>query len=436
VNEDRSTRYQRQRRRAAIATATLDAALLAFVLVTGLSRAIADAASAAWTPAPAATLAFVLALLAVRTALVLPVAYSSQVVHERRYGRAQGPVVRWFGVYLWRAAMLAAPLAAIALVLQASAWWSPSAWWAPASVAMAAAVVCGAALVPAMVARSGAELAPIRRADLAARLTALAARAGAAGFPILEWKVGEARGAGATALLAGIGPSRRILVTDAVLDTHADDEVEVIVAHELAHHRRGDVWWTAAITAGVLTLGLYAAERILSLSAGMFALRGPSDAAALPLIALVCGVVAAALTPIVNALSRAQERRADRDALRWTGNAPALVRTLKRLAAAHLAEDRPPGWAEAFFQRHPGVLERIAAAERWEEDKSQVTIHKSQTVGLETGDRRPETIATQGAGASGDLQGSPSRSGEPAPATRDHRAAVPRAAVRPAGRRR
>ena len=183
-------------------------------------------------------------------------------------------------------------------------------------------------------------------------------------MPVLEWKVGP-RAAGATALLAGIGPSRRILVTDAVLATHADDEVEVIVAHELAHHRRGDTWWTAAMTAGVLALGLYAAARVLPLAAGAFDLKGPGDAAALPLVALVCGAVAALVAPLGNVASRAQERRADRDALAWTGNAPALVRTLKRLSAAHLVEERPPGWAEVFFHRHPAVAERIAAAERW-----------------------------------------------------------------------
>ena len=408
ANEDKSTRYQRQRRRATVATAALDAAFLAVVLATGLSRALADAATAAWSPAPAATVAFVLALLAARTVLILPVAYSSEVVHERRYGRARGTVVRWFGAYLWRAVVLAVPLVAAALVVQASAWWSPSAWWVLASMGLAAAVVCGAALVPAMVGRSAVDLAPVRRADLAARLTALAARAGAGGLPILEWKVGP-RASGATALLAGLGPSRRILVTDVVLDTHADDEVEVIVAHELAHHRRGDAWWTAAMAGGVLALGLYAAARALPLVAETFALRGPADPAALPLIALVCGAVAAMSTPIVNVLSRAQERRADRDALRWTGNAPALVRTLKRLTATHLAEDRPPGWAEVFFQRHPGVLERIAAAERW---------------------------SMQGVEVSAGPPGSPLRSDEQVPATPDRLSAGPRAAVRRAGRRR
>ena len=423
ANEDRSTRYQRHRRRAIVATATLDAAFLAVVLITGLSRTLADAATAASSLAPAATLAFVLALLVARTVLVLPVAYWSEVVHERRYGRARGSVVRWFAGYLWRALVLAVPLVTAALVVQASAWWSPPAWWALASAGLAAAVVCGAALVPAMAGRSAADLAPIRRAGLAARLTALAARAGAGGLPILEWKLGP-RASGATALLAGVGPSRRILVTDAVLDTHADDEVEVIVAHELAPHRRGDAGWTAAMAAGVLALGLYAAAQVLPLVAGAFALRGPGDAATLPLIALVCGAVAAASTPIVNVLSRAQERRADRDALRWTGNAPALVRTLKRLGAEHLAEDRPPLAAYSFFSRHPAVAERIAAAERWGDHS------------LETGVRRLETIATPGAEVSGARPDSLFRSGEPAPATRDHHAAVPRAAARRAGRRR
>jgi STE24 endopeptidase len=386
ANEDRSTRYQRQRRRAAIVTALLDVVLLAGVLATGFSRALADATATAWSAAPAAILGFALALLAARTLLILPVAYASEVVHERRYGRARVSILHWLGTYLWRAFLLAAALVGAALVSQAAAWLSPSAWWAPASVVLAGAIVGAAALVPALAARSAAELAPLRRADLAERLTALAARAGAGGVPVLEWNVGP-RSVGATALLAGIGPSRRILVTDAVLDTHADDEVEVIVAHELAHHRRGDAWWTAAMAAGALALGLYAAARVLPLAASAFALKGPGDAAALPLIALVCGGVAAALAPLANVASRAQERRADRDALAWTHNPPALVRTLKRLSAAHLVEDRPASWAEALFHRHPAVAERIALAESWQppSQKSQARSQKSEAAG-----RKPE----------------------------------------------
>ena len=364
ANEDKSTRYQRLRRRAAIATGVLDAVLLAGVAVSGQSRALADGAAAATSMTSAATVGFVLALVAVRTVLVLPLAYASEVVHERRYGRALVALAQWCGAYLWRAIVLAAVLAGAALVIQAAAWWSPANWWAWASGVLAAVLISGAALVPALVVRSASEVSPIQRPGLAARLTELALRAGAGGVPVFEWKVGR-RATAVTAVLAGIGPSRRILVADTVLDTHTDDEVEVIVAHELAHYRRGDSWWSAAMAAGAAAAGLYASARLLPTVAGALAISGPSDTAALPLVALVCGGVALVLSPVLNAVSRAQERRADRDALAWTRNASALVRTLKRLSAAHLAEDRPPLLAHALFHRHPAAAERIAEAEKW-----------------------------------------------------------------------
>jgi STE24 endopeptidase len=381
ANEDRSTRYQRLRRRAVAATALVDGALLVGVVTSGLARALTDALSATGMPAPVAIAAFVLALAAARTVLILPIAFVVDVVVGRRYGRMPPSPFRWATGFLGRAVVLAAALTGAALVIRLAAWWSPPNWWAWAAVVLSAAALGAAAAVPALAASSASGVVPLGRTDLEARLTALARRAGAPGVRVFQWRVGRL-GSG-TALLVGMGPSRRILVADTVLDTHSDDEVEVIVAHELAHHRRADAWWSAAAAAGACALGLYAAARVLPMVGGAFSLAGPSDTAALPLMALVAGGVAAAVAPLVNLVSRAQERRADRDALAWTGNAPALVRTLRRLSAEHLTEERPTGWAAAFLNSHPGVAERIAAAESWGAANSQFTIHDSQTAGRE-----------------------------------------------------
>jgi STE24 endopeptidase len=363
ANEDRSTRYQRQRRRAALAGAAVDVVLLAGVLATGAARALADSAAGAAGDA-AGTAVFVAALVAIRAALTWPITFVSEVVHERRYGRTRGSLLQWWVGQLWRTVVLTGVLAVAALVVRAAAWWSPAAWWGWAAVAMSIAIVAAAAFVPSLASRSGTGLSPLRRGDLAARLAALAERAGAPGLPVYEWRAAHGMH-GVPAMLAGLGPARRILVSDTLLETHSDDEVEVVVAHELAHHRRGDAWWSAALAAAATALGLYASARLLPAAAAPLGLSGPSDTAALPFIALVCGGVAAALAPLANLVSRYQERRADRDALKWTGNAPALVRTLKRLSAEHLAEDRPSFLAHAFFSRHPAVAERIAAAEEW-----------------------------------------------------------------------
>ena len=92
--------------------------------------------------------------------------------------------------------------------------------------------------------------------------------------------------------------------------------------------------------------------------------------AALPLLALTLGAVSLALMPITNALSRAHERRADRYALRMTGNAPAFITAMKRLAAQNLAEEDPSRLVEVLFHTHPTINARIAAAQRYQSSRS------------------------------------------------------------------
>jgi STE24 endopeptidase len=91
-------------------------------------------------------------------------------------------------------------------------------------------------------------------------------------------------------------------------------------------------------------------------------LTGKGDVAALPLLALALGGVSLALMPIANALSRAHERRADRYALKMTGNAPAFIAAMKRLAAQNLAEEEPSRLVQILFHTHPPIAARIAAA--------------------------------------------------------------------------
>ena len=69
--------------------------------------------------------------------------------------------------------------------------------------------------------------------------------------------------------------------------------------------------------------------------------------------------------PLILALSRRQERQADRFSLDLTSNPDAFVTVMRRMAALNLAEDRPSQWSDLFFATHPPVTERIAAARAW-----------------------------------------------------------------------
>jgi STE24 endopeptidase len=87
--------------------------------------------------------------------------------------------------------------------------------------------------------------------------------------------------------------------------------------------------------------------------------------AGLPALLLAVGAWSLVTMPVVNGLSRAHERRADRFALDLTRNPEAFVSAMRRLGAQHLADEHPSPLVEALFHSHPPLPERIAAARAW-----------------------------------------------------------------------
>jgi STE24 endopeptidase len=231
--------------------------------------------------------------------------------------------------------------------------------WAAAFFAVI--VVALAQLAPVLVLPLFYEVKPLGRESLAARLAALADRAGAPILGTFEWRLSD-RTKKANAALAGLGRTRRILLSDTLLADYSDDEIEVILAHELAHHVHHDIWRAIVFEALLIAFGFYASDLVLSAWSQSFGAAGKSDVAALPLLVLAMGAVSLLLMPLRNALSRAHERRADRFALRITRNVDAFVSAMKRLAAQNLAEEQPSPIVEALFHSHPSISSRIAAA--------------------------------------------------------------------------
>ena len=70
---------------------------------------------------------------------------------------------------------------------------------------------------------------------------------------MFEWQLSD-RTRKANAALAGLGRTRRILLSDTLLADHSDDEIEVILAHELAHHVHRDIWSGLALESVLIAL--------------------------------------------------------------------------------------------------------------------------------------------------------------------------------------
>lgn len=365
ANEDRASRYHRHHRCASMLGAGFAALLLLLLLVTGASAALRDAViGLTGTSLVRATVCYVIALALLHEIIQLPLAFYQGVTLERRYGLSTQATAQWWLDHV-KAGFVALAFAIVAaLIVMSLVRWSPEYWWIIASGVFTLTLVALVQAAPVLLMPIFYDFKLLDRPELRERLLALAERAGARVLGVFEWRLGD-RTRKANAALAGIGRTRRILLSDTLLAEHTDDEIEVILAHELAHHVHRDIWSGIALQAIVSVAGLWVADQALSRLATQLGLLGKSDMAGLPLLVLTAGAVSVMFMPVANALSRAYERRADRYALEVTRNAPAFVSAMKRLGAQNLAEERPSRLVQYLFYSHPPMTARVEAARQW-----------------------------------------------------------------------
>lgn len=372
MNEDKAVRYHRLRRRAGAGGAALGAGLLVLLLATGASAWLRDAAESAARAVTANPSAlpwlvvgvYVALLFAAAEAIALPVSVYRGLVLDRRYGLGRQTPGEWLADSA-RAALLGLALAlgAAEVAYLALRLW-PSWWWLPTAAAFALAAVLVTFLAPVALLPLFFRFEPLEREPLRGRLLGLAERAGTRLLGVYEWKLG-AKSRAANAALVGLGRTRRVVLSDTLLADYTDDEVEVVLAHELAHHVNGDVRAMLlgdAVLTGLALLCGHAALRLLGPGLG---LAGMADVAGLPVLVLAAGAVSLATLPVTNAVSRRHEWRADRYALDLTRNPEAFVSAMRRLGAQNLAEEHPPRLVEWWCHSHPPLARRIEAARAW-----------------------------------------------------------------------
>jgi STE24 endopeptidase len=364
LNEDRSTRYHRLQRRTAWLWLAMQLGAGLVLLQSDLSLLLRDAAIKV-TAAPAQAIPTVVVYTALLYMLAdsvsLPLRFYRTFILERRYGLSAMPIRNWVRDHLKAFAIgFAFALAAAAIVYGCMAAW-PRWWWATSSLAFIAAMLVLARIAPIVLMPLFYRFKPLDREALRARLEALSARAGIPVLGVYEWALGE-KTTRANAALVGTGRSRRILLSDTLLADYNDDEIEVILAHELGHHAHRDIRNGLLLEAGMVLISAGAAAAALQASWQGLGLQNPADVAGLPLLWLVAGLVSLIARPALNALSRRNEHRADRFALEMTERPDAFVSAMRRLATQNLAEARPSATTLWLFHTHPPFEQRIQAA--------------------------------------------------------------------------
>jgi STE24 endopeptidase len=201
---------------------------------------------------------------------------------------------------------------------------------------------------------------PLKDRRLVAQARALERQQGLPHIPVEVEKVKKFTDA-PNAEAVGLGPSRRIVVWDTLVDDgFTRRELRFVLAHELGHHSRKHLWKNVGWFALIALPMAFVIALVTRRRGGM---RSPQ---AVPLAIFALVALQVLVTPAQNAVVRHLEAEADWVALQTTCDPQGDRSSLHRLALKSLTDPDPPGWSYALLDNHPSISRRIAMADAWQ----------------------------------------------------------------------
>lgn len=315
-------------------------------------------------PQPWASVLYFIILAVVLGIILMPLTYYQGFILPRRYGLSH----QKFGAWLADRAKASALSFLLGLAVVILVYWllesAQDTWWLWATVVLFLLNLLLTRLTPTLLLPIFFKLEPLGDAKLKKRLMNLAKRARAPISNVLVINL-SSKGTTANAMLAGLGRTRSIILTDTLLEKYSPDEIEVILAHELGHHLHKDIPKLIALQAAMILLGLYLSNLVLRASLIPFGFQGIADAAAFPLLLISIAVFGLIITPLTNVFSRYVEASADEAALELTANPQAFIAAMTKLTNQNLSVADPDRWEELLFYDHPPYTKRVSLAKHY-----------------------------------------------------------------------
>jgi len=174
---------------------------------------------------------------------------------------------------------------------------------------------------------------------------------------------GSKRSTKGNAFFTGFGRHRRIALYDTLVESHPTDELVAVLAHEVGHYRKKHV--VRGLALGVAHNGvlLFVLSLLLDQPAlyNAFLVDVPSVYTGLVCFVVLLSPLDAAISLLLNAVTRRHEFEADRFAVDTAPVAGALSGALKRLSLGHLANPNPHPFYVAVNYSHPALAQRLEA---------------------------------------------------------------------------
>ena len=357
----RASRYSESKNLLAMVSSLFTSFCILLLILCGWLGSLEDWLSALPLSPILQSILYVYLISLIFSVVSLPFTIYSQFVIEARFGfnRMSWKLFILDGLKgLLVSLLLMTPLLAglFALIGASSLWWL---WGFLLFTAFQLVMIV---IYPKVIAPLFNKFTPLEESPLKVKIMALAEQLGfkTGGIFLMD---GSKRSKHSNATFSGLGPVKRIVLFDTLVDTLTEDEVGGVLAHEIGHQKLGHILKRLALSVPAGLFSFWIISMLLGYSP-FFEAFGFSDAgpgAALVLVLFVSGPFTFFLKPLFAWWSRRHEYQADRFVKTRTDYGSALQSALKRLGRENLSNPAPHPLFGFYHHSHPTVTQRIEA---------------------------------------------------------------------------
>src|SRR5947208_9023272 len=334
---------------------------LVVVLLIGGSASLRHAVQSLQWPSLTSTILFLVLLFLSFLAIDLPFAYVGGHRWETASGLSSQSFLGWAkdlakSVGLGLGGSIGVGGLLLWLLAVSPAWWWLAAWLLGLLVSAILGFLAPVLLVPPFY-----RFRPLADAALRRRFEALAAKAKVPILGVFELRASE-KTRRSNAAVMGLGPTRRVIVTDTLVTGFTPEEVETVLAHELAHQKYRDPIRGFVSGSLVSLLILFAVSWVYASTYTIVGIRSVADMAGLPFLVAVFSILALPFRPLELRASRSREARADRFSLALTGDPANFIAAMVKLHDLNLGVADPRPWEKWLFYSHPTGRDRVEMA--------------------------------------------------------------------------
>ncbi len=361
--QEKAKIYERERRIFGFVGTVLTAIFQLFFYFSGLSETISKwniFSNIIWT-----FIIFIILYSILQTIVKFPVSYISNFTIEHKYGFSKQTKREWlwdhFKSFLISLIFGIIVYGVLLLIFQRF----PNIWWLIAGGFIALFSVILSTLFPVLIMPIFHHYEKIEDEELKNSLSGVLNKAGINIEGFYREDTSE-KTTKENAMLAGMGATKRVILTDNIIENMKIDEVKTVLAHEVGHYRKKHLIKFIIFGTILQIIAFFLLNGVMHAFFPMFLTGFRENLALLPMLLFYLLLIDLIVLNILqNWIGRYYEREADIESLKLSKDPEAFQRAMAGLANRNLSNAYPSLWIKLMYYSHPPVGERLELAEQF-----------------------------------------------------------------------